>query len=175
MRALRIRLARERPGAACSAADKAPLEDLAGPGVVAGYYPMGSELDPGPLIETLVARGMLSVLPVTVGLDAPLVFREATDISGRAPDLLGVPAPLPGAPEHAPDLIIAPLLAFDSRGGRLGQGGGVYDRTIRDLRRRGSVFVLGLAYAGQELEATPTGPQDERLDAILTECGYRSF
>jgi 5-formyltetrahydrofolate cyclo-ligase len=86
-----------------------------------------------------------------------------------------VPAPLRGAPEHAPDLIIAPLLAFDSRGGRLGQGGGLYDRTIRDLRRRGSVFVLGLAYAEQELETTPMGPEDERLDAILTECGYRSF
>ena len=72
-----------------------------------------------------------------------------------------------------PDLIIAPLLAFDRAGGRLGQGGGHYDRTIAALRARGPLFVIGLAYAGQEIEAVPRmKPHDQRLDAILTEIGY---
>ncbi|HEY9233988.1 MAG TPA: 5-formyltetrahydrofolate cyclo-ligase, partial [Phenylobacterium sp.] len=69
-------------------------------------------------------------------------------------------------------LVICPLLAFDRRGARLGQGGGHYDRTIEALRAEGPVFVLGLAYAGQEVEGLPAEPHDQRLDAILTESGY---
>jgi len=68
--------------------------------------------------------------------------------------------------------VICPLLAFDKAGGRLGQGGGHYDRTIEALRARGPVFVLGLAYAGQEVEALALEPHDQRLDAILTENEY---
>ena len=123
--------------------------------VVAGYEPIGSELDPRPLLASLAAYGALVTLPVVVGPDAPLEF-ERTDRSGAA----------------TPDLIIAPLLAFDRAGGRLGQGGGHYDRTIAALRARGSVFVIGLAYAGQEVAAVPREAHDQRLDAILTELGY---
>lgn len=67
------------------------------------------------------------------------------------------------------------LLAFDAAGGRLGQGGGHYDRTLAALRARGQVFVLGLAYADQEVEALDMEPHDQRLDAILTETGYTRF
>ncbi|MFZ3007447.1 MAG: 5-formyltetrahydrofolate cyclo-ligase, partial [Phenylobacterium sp.] len=69
--------------------------------------------------------------------------------------------------------VIAPLLAFDRKGGRLGQGGGHYDRTLESLRSSRPVFVLGLAYAGQEVEPMDLDPHDQRLDAILTETGYR--
>jgi 5-formyltetrahydrofolate cyclo-ligase len=72
----------------------------------------------------------------------------------------------------APNLIIAPLLGFDRRGGRLGQGAGHYDRTLADLRKDRPVFVLGLAYAGQEVEAVPIDAHDQRLDAILTETAF---
>ena len=67
------------------------------------------------------------------------------------------------------------MLAFDRSGGRLGQGGGFYDRTLRDLRRRGEVFAVGLAFAGQEVDQAPMGPDDEPLDAVLTEKGYIAF
>jgi 5-formyltetrahydrofolate cyclo-ligase len=68
--------------------------------------------------------------------------------------------------------VIAPVLAFDRAGQRLGQGAGHYDRTLANLRALRPVFVLGLAYAGQEVEALPAEPHDERLDAILTETAY---
>jgi 5-formyltetrahydrofolate cyclo-ligase len=175
MRTLRVRLARESPPAAVMAAANAPPLDLLGRRVVASYYPLGSELDPAPLVEILVAAGMMAVLPVTAPGRASLIFREAPDFSCLRPDLLGVPAPPTGAPERVPELIIAPVLAFDARGARLGQGGGYYDRTIRRLRARGAVFVIGLAYAAQELDAVPTGSADEPLNAVLTESGYRTF
>ena len=70
-----------------------------------------------------------------------------------------------------PDLLLVPLLAFDSRGYRLGYGGGFYDRTLADLRAAGPVRTLGLAYAAQEVPVVPSGDHDIRLDAIATERG----
>ena len=86
-------------------------------------------------------------------------------------DLAGVPAPLPLAEAITPDLIVTPLLAFDAHGGRLGQGGGYYDRTFAALP--GAIRV-GFAYAGQELENLPAEPHDIRLHGVLTERGYRA-
>ena len=76
-----------------------------------------------------------------------------------------------------PDLIIVPLLAFDAAGGRLGQGGGYYDRTLEALRAVDSIppiAAVGLAYAGQEMDNLPMKPHDQPLDGVLTEAGYRS-
>ena len=81
--------------------------------------------------------------------------------------------PITGVPiSQHPDLVIAPVPAFDRRGGRVGQGGGHYDRTLEALRAGKKVFVLGLAYSGQEIEAAPMESHDQKLDAILTETGY---
>ncbi len=71
-----------------------------------------------------------------------------------------------------PDLILTPLLAFDGAGGRLGQGGGYYDRTFAALPE---AIRIGLAFAGQEIAAVPMASHDQRLDGVLTESGYRAF
>jgi 5-formyltetrahydrofolate cyclo-ligase len=68
-----------------------------------------------------------------------------------------------------PALLLVPLLAFDRRGGRLGYGGGFYDRTLARLRDEGRPIAVGVAYAGQEMPALPQGPGDRTLDWILTE------
>ena len=71
-----------------------------------------------------------------------------------------------------PDVILAPLLAFDLAGWRLGYGGGFYDRTIADLAVRGhKTNVIGLGYDGQKLDKVPIGPYDMPLDAVLTPSG----
>ena len=46
------------------------------------------------------------------------------------------------------------------------------DRTLAALRSAGPIFVVGLAFAGQEIETVPREAHDQRLDAILTERGY---
>jgi 5-formyltetrahydrofolate cyclo-ligase len=71
-----------------------------------------------------------------------------------------------------PDLIITPLLAFDASGGRLGQGGGFYDRTFA---ARPDVIRVGFAYAGQAVEALSLEAHDMRLHGVLTEAGYQAF
>ena len=65
-------------------------------------------------------------------------------------------------------------LAFDRHGHRLGQGGGYYDRTLEAQRaQHRKPIAIGLAFAGQEVSEVPVDGHDQKLDAILTEKGYR--
>lgn len=172
MRVRRKALAGDDQLAAQRAAAHLPVSRLPAFACYGGYHAVGSELDPSPVIRKLARTGAFFALPVCETHDAPLLFRAWDDADIPIKDLFGVPAPPPHASVLHPDLIICPLLAFDRRGGRLGQGGGHYDRTIADLRSHKPIFVLGLAYAGQEVDEAPMEPHDQRLDAILTENGY---
>ncbi len=175
LRSLRRRLAEEQPDAAERAVRHLPMSRFGRFRVVAAYWAQGSEMNPRPLLDAILANDplkMRAALPAATDKAAPLRFRLWHPDEKLVPDAMGVPAPPPTAPEALPNLVIAPLLAFDRKGGRLGQGGGHYDRSLMNLRRQRAVFVLGLAYAGQEVETVPMGPHDQRLDAILTETGY---
>ena len=175
MRGVRRRLAEDMPDAAERAARHLPVSRFGRFRTVAAYWAQGSEMNPRPVLETVLAIDpvrMRPALPVATDRRAPLKFRLWTPDARLIPDAMGVPAPPPAAEEVLPNLVIAPLLAFDRKGGRLGQGGGHFDRTLQNLRRVRAVFVLGLAYAGQEVRTVPVGPHDQRLDAILTETEY---
>ena len=75
-----------------------------------------------------------------------------------------------------PDLIICPLLAYDSRGMRLGYGGGFYDSTKNYLRRNKQVKYIGLAFSKQKsYHDLPSEVHDVPLDAVLTETGIKNF
>jgi len=141
LRALRRELAGRWPGAAEAAAALFPLEAFPSLTIVAGYHPLGAELDPQPLMARLAACGVRLALPAAADREAPLTFRAWTSGQATAPDAFGVPSPTESAAVVAPDLVIAPVLAFDAKGRRLGQGGGTYDRTLANLRGRG-VFSL---------------------------------
>ncbi|MDR3512092.1 MAG: 5-formyltetrahydrofolate cyclo-ligase [Caulobacteraceae bacterium] len=172
LREQRKALAAQAPDAGARAAALLPAERMAGVVVAAGYRPRGGEIDPRPLMARLAAAGVMLALPVALARDAPLEFRAYQPGDRLEPDAYNIAAPTAEAPLLRPDLVIAPLLAFDRSGGRMGQGGGHYDRTLEALRAEGPVFVLGLAYAGQESAAIPAEPHDQRLDAILTEKAY---
>ncbi len=147
------------------------------PGVVAGYWPMRSEIDPRPLMARFARAGWRIALPVTPapGADAPLTFRIWTEGAGMATHAFGMREPHPDAQAARPDLVLVPLLAFDASGHRLGYGAGHYDRTLERLRSERPVRAIGLAFAGQETEPLPADPHDQRLDAVLTERAYRAF
>ncbi|RAK56224.1 5-formyltetrahydrofolate cyclo-ligase [Phenylobacterium soli] len=172
MRRLRRSLAAAAPDAGFRAAEALPLEALPD-GPVAVYYAQGSELDPTPLAERLAAAGRTVALPAAQARDGRLQFRRWRIGEALEADAVGVPAPGAAAEAVTPRVVVTPLVAYDARGGRLGQGGGHYDRTLENLRAAGPVFVLGLAYAGQAVDEIPMEPHDQRLDAILTEAGYQ--
>lgn len=170
MRTKRKRLAGLDAGAAGRAAENA---DALPPGrIVAVYRAIGSELDVEALSLALSRAGRELCLPVVIERDAPMIFRRWSPGEPLELDEAGVPAPFPLAEIVDPDLILTPLLAFDAQGGRLGQGGGYYDRTFAVLP---GVSRIGFAYAGQEVERLPLEAHDARLHGVLTETGYRAF
>jgi 5-formyltetrahydrofolate cyclo-ligase len=141
--------------------------DIVPPGaVVAGYWPLGDEIDIRPLMLALHERGHKVALPVTPKRGLPLRFRRwvpgAALIEGRFGTML------PNGEKLVPAFLLVPLLAFDPAGGRIGYGAGYYDRTLALLP---DAFALGCAFAAQMVDAVPMGPYDARLDAIATEQG----
>ena len=169
-RALRKRLAEVDPMASSRAADHA--RDVPQAQIVALYRAMGSELDTDALAKALEAAGRRLCLPVLVQRDAPMQFRAWAPGEPLELDAAGCPAPLPLAEIVDPDLILTPLLAFDRFGGRLGQGGGYYDRTFAE---RPDALRIGFAYAGQGVERLTLEDHDVRLHGVLTEAGYQEF
>ncbi len=172
MRARRRDLAAIDPGAVEAAALHLPLDDLPPAAVVAGYHALGSEFSPWPVLRRLADRGARIALPVAMDMSSPLIFRAWSADQAMEADATRIPSPTEDAETLVPQLLIAPLLAFDLDGYRLGQGGGYYDRTIAALRAKGPLFVIGLGYAGQQVERAPREAHDQPLDAILTENGY---
>lgn len=167
----REELAARDPDAGETLADKFPMKlfERYGP-TVALYLPIGSEIDPKPLMGKLVAAGAKLALPC-VQDDGSMVYRAYTrgDMLEQRP--FGLLEPNPEVPEVNPTLVITPLLGFDRNGNRLGYGKGHYDRALTRLRDQGRVFVCGLAYFGQEVEEVPAEPHDVPLDWVMTERG----
>ena len=138
--------------------------------VVAAYRPIRTELDPTPLMEALDSAGHRLAIPVIEGEGLPLRFAAWSPATEMVEGAFG--AEVPAAPVWVvPDLVLAPLVAFDRGCWRLGYGGGFYDRSLEGLRADRPVTAIGLAYAAQEVEEVPREPTDQRLDAIVTETG----
>jgi 5-formyltetrahydrofolate cyclo-ligase len=136
---------------------------------VSGYWPIGAELDPRPLMERLALAGHPLLLPVVRGRGRPLLFRRWAPGDALVRGELGIPIPEPTAAEGVPGLLIVPLLAYDRAGFRLGQGAGYYDLTIAALRASDRPVAAGVGFAAQEVDAVPCEAHDQRLDWIVTE------
>ncbi|MBK3736630.1 5-formyltetrahydrofolate cyclo-ligase [Azospirillum brasilense] len=160
------------------------LEELVRPGFlpdgpVAGYWPLGSELDVRPLLLHLKTGGLRTgglktvgrpiALPVSGPRGQALTFRDWDPALPLAAGRYGIQEPGADRPEVVPAVLLVPMLAFDRSGHRLGYGAGYYDRTLDALRAIRPVLAVGMAFAAQEMDAVPHGAHDERLDWILTE------
>lgn len=155
--------------AAASARDVFLSEVTLRPGeVVSGYRPIRTEIDATPLMTALHARGVDLCVPVIDGAGLPLSFRRWTPEARMISGAFGAEIPADGE-ELEPTLLIAPLVAFDARGYRLGYGGGFYDRTLEKLRAARPTRAVGYAFAAQQTDALPTEPTDQPLDMVVTE------
>lgn len=140
---------------------------------LAGYMPIRTEITPLGAMAEASAYGPVGV-PVILGEGQPLKF------SRWEPD-----APLRDGPFGAqipavddffePEIVIVPLVAFDMQGGRLGYGGGFYDRTLEQLRAKRATLAIGFAFDAQEATGLPLEQTDQPLDLIVTETGIREF
>ncbi|MCF6316755.1 MAG: 5-formyltetrahydrofolate cyclo-ligase [Marinosulfonomonas sp.] len=146
------------------------LEPHAGQ-TISGYMPIRTEIDPLGVMAKMVTSGFVTV-PVIKAAGLALKFRQwAPDVEMVAGPF-GAKVPATGA-WLEPEVLIVPLIAFDRSGGRLGYGGGFYDRTLEMLRGRRKTIAVGFAYGAQEatkeLGGLPLEATDQPLDAIVTE------
>jgi 5-formyltetrahydrofolate cyclo-ligase len=145
---------------------------VANPGsIVSGFAAINDEINPGPLMSWLQAEGFRLALPVMQGRGKPLLMRAWTPGDAMKAAAWGIAEPMDDKPALDPDILLVPLLAFDTRGYRLGYGGGFYDRTLHRLRKLKPVVAVGLAYDELRVDAVPAESYDERLDWVLTPSG----
>lgn len=139
---------------------------IAGATVVAAYVSTGGEIDPLELLLHAAGMGLRTALPRVESRDAPMTFRYWTPGEELIPGPLHLTQPTEDAVICVPDLILAPLLGFDRRMGRIGQGAGFYDRAFAAYP---NAVRIGLAWSVQEVDEIPLDPWDVPLHGIATE------
>ncbi|MGN0818220.1 MAG: 5-formyltetrahydrofolate cyclo-ligase [Candidatus Coproplasma sp.] len=134
------------------------------------YYSFGSEADTHAIIQELLSRGKEVYLPRVEGNDMVAV-RYAGDSSSMVVNKLGIAEPMGESYSGDFDLIIAPLLAVNSRGFRLGYGGGYYDRFLKERTSP----VVGIGYAFQLTDEFEESEWDVPLSYFICERGIYDF
>lgn len=137
--------------------------------VIATYIPLETEVDVTILTELYIESGCKVALPVIEAKGQPMIFKEYF----RGAELKKNPEygflEPQNTSELIPDMIITPLVAFDAKCNRLGQGEGFYDRTFDNLRGFKDFIAIAPAFAVQQAPYIETDKHDYQLDAVITE------
>jgi len=143
---------------------------------VAVYLANDGEISPHVYIRLGRQRGIHFYLPVLHPVyDGRLAFSPYHEDTPLVSNRFGIPEPRFCAREQraawALDAVLFPLVGFDETGGRLGMGGGFYDRTFAFSRYRPRLAprLIGLAHDFQKLPQLPTEPWDVPLHGVVTD------
>ncbi|BBH24534.1 hypothetical protein Back11_58790 [Paenibacillus baekrokdamisoli] len=148
------------------------------------YVPFRSELDTKPLLEWGWRSNHLVIVPRCVRADRSMELYIISSWDELISGAYGILEPDPTRAKRCeasfvPELVIVPGLAFDLAGGRLGYGGGYYDRFNERLHqlteegKRPFPLWLGVGYDTQWMEEVPMDHHDARMDAVVTEQGFQ--
>lgn len=147
---------------------------------IALYLPSDGEIDPRPLLRAAQRRGKATYLPVlSAWPKSKMVFQRVR--AGQNLRLNRFKIAEPRANRHQQrrvwtlDLIVLPLVGFDAHGGRLGMGGGFYDRCLayRALRSQPQKpQLLGVAHECQKVEKLAMASWDVALTATVTDRAW---
>ncbi|MFL9814063.1 5-formyltetrahydrofolate cyclo-ligase [Stutzerimonas sp. VN223-3] len=147
---------------------------------IALYLPNDGEIDPRPLLLEAQRRGKATFLPVLNAWPRTrMLFQRIMPNERLKPNRFGIAEPGFRPARQRPiwtlDLVLMPLVGFDEYGGRLGMGGGFYDRSLayRKRRKKGhKPTLLGLAHECQKVDRLPMEIWDVSLQATVTDRGW---
>jgi 5-formyltetrahydrofolate cyclo-ligase len=136
-------------------------------GTILLFYSFGSEVPTARIVQRLLDAGKRILLPFLAG--PTMEAAELRPGASLATTTYGPKEPSNRVPVDPATIaaVIAPGLAFDRQGYRLGYGGGHYDRYLARLRR-GSPRV-GISFHAQLVTNVPHGPGDQAVDFVVTE------
>ncbi|MDH5525252.1 MAG: 5-formyltetrahydrofolate cyclo-ligase [Desulfobulbaceae bacterium] len=145
---------------------------FAGSATLLIYVNFRSEVETLGLIKTCLQKGMRVCVPLTVMAEHQLLAYEINDPErDLVPGYCNIPEPDPQrlrlVEPAAIDTVILPGSVFDEQGGRLGYGGGYYDRFLQ--YHAPQALRIGVAYDLQLIEAVPVEPHDQQLHYLITE------
>ena len=135
---------------------------------IAVYIARDGEVDTLPLVALCRKQGMQVFLPV-MGAQNTLSFARWDEDAQLIGNSHGIPEPAADAlrlPVAQLDTLVLPLVGWDRYGGRLGMGGGYYDRTLAGCS---TTTLVGLAHSVQELQRVPMEGWDIPLNFVVTE------
>jgi len=141
-------------------------------GTVAAYYSVGREPDTRGLVYALWKRGTYVLLPLLrADGDLDWASYEGPDSLVAGPRGLREPGEPPRGVEAVAraDVVLAPALAVDHRGNRLGRGGGSFDRAL--ARVGPLIAVIALLYDDELIDRVPAEPHDRPVRAAVR-AGY---
>ena len=134
---------------------------------IGGYYPSNYEIDDLDILDLLEKKNFKVSLPI-IKKDNQMNFYNWSRNDPLKINKFGIPEPV-SSKIFYPDILLVPLVAFDSNLNRLGYGGGYYDRYIEKIEKIKKVTKIGLAFSFQKISSIPINQYDKKLDFIITE------
>ena len=134
---------------------------------IGGYYPSNYEIDDLDILDLLEKKNFKVSLPI-IKKDNQMNFYSWSRNDPLKINKFGIPEPL-SSKVFYPDILLVPLVAYDSSLNRLGYGGGYYDRYIEKIEKIKKVTKIGLAFSFQKISSIPINQYDKKLDFIVTE------
>lgn len=137
---------------------------------IAFYFAKNKEVSLEYLIGKAFLEGKKVFLPKTWLRDKTLSFHQIFSFSDLKPGPFGLLEPSSENPKLEPkdfEIIFVPGIAFDLKKGRIGYGGGFYDKILKNI----PAFKIGVAFSFQIFEELPLEKHDQRVDLIITENG----
>jgi 5-formyltetrahydrofolate cyclo-ligase len=134
---------------------------------IGGYYPSNYEIDDLDILDLLEKKNFKVSLPI-IKKDNQMNFYSWSRKDPFKINKFGIPEPV-SSKIFYPDILLVPLVAYDSSLNRLGYGGGYYDRYIEKIEKIKKVTKIGLAFSFQKISSIPINQNDKKLDFIVTE------
>ena len=135
--------------------------------IIGGYYPFNYEINEMKILNKFEKQNYIITLP-KIKKNFQMDFFNWSTKDPLAVNKYGIPEPTSKKIKY-PNILLVPLVAFDSNLNRVGYGGGFYDRYIKRIKKNQKIITIGLAYSFQKIKKIPVNKYDNKLDFIITE------
>ena len=138
--------------------------------IIGGYYSYNYEMGTLDILKILEKNDYLISLP-KISKNKKMDFYKWSFTDPLSINTYGIPEPI-SKKKTNPEILLVPLVAYDSELNRLGYGGGFYDKYIFSRQQDKEIIKIGLGFSFQKIDRVPINKYDKKLDYIITEKDF---